>query len=212
MGFSWPLAFTPGIITTLGVDCHTNNTSSILSQVRSAVQLARLRVAVAETDNGSGAGAPRRIHRELRSGTREAFNAATIGGARAVLLGDSIGSIKEGKLADLVVFDAAASPGMSCVAESDPLTAVVRHSDVRDVEAVMVDGVWRKKGGRLCPVAVDGEAGGGELDWSAVGDKLLESQRAIQQRQQGLNMEKAREALVAMFRIDESRLVGKPRS
>ncbi|KAH7142014.1 hypothetical protein EDB81DRAFT_691484 [Dactylonectria macrodidyma] len=207
MGFGWPLAFARGINFTFGVDCHSNNTSSILGLARSALQMARQRDAVTEMDGADGA--PHRMNLQLRGSTQEAFNAATINGARAVLLGDQIGSIKEGKLADLVIFDAAGSLGMSCVAESDPLTAVVRHSDGRDVEAVIIDGVWRKKHGKICPVTVEGTKDA--LEWPSIRDKLLESQRAIQQRQKSLNMDKAKEALIAMFRIDKGNLIEKPR-
>lgn len=207
MGFGWPVAFTHGASTTLGVDCHTSSTSSILSLARSASHMARQRDAVAETDGGDGA--PRRMHLQPRGSTLEAFNAATINGARAVLLSDQIGSIKEGKLADLVIFDAAGSLGMSCVSESDPLVAVVRHSDVRDVEGVIVDGVWRKKNGKICPVRV--EDTGDALEWPDIRDKLLQSQSDIKQRQKDLNMDKARDALIAMFHIDKSKLIEKPR-
>ncbi|KAK7425522.1 hypothetical protein QQZ08_007963 [Neonectria magnoliae] len=207
MGFGWPLAFSPGINFTFGVDCHTNNTSSILGLARSALQMARQRDAVAEMDGADGA--PHRMNLQLRGSTQEAFNAATINGARAVLLGDQIGSIKEGKLADLVIFDAAGSLTMSCVAESDPLTAVVRHSDGRDVEAVIIDGVWRKKHGKICPVTV--KETGHTLEWPSIRDKLLESQRGIQRRQKDLNIDKAKEALVGMFRIEKASLVEKPR-
>lgn len=203
MGFGWPLAFTPGINYTLGVDCHTNNTSSILSLARSALQLARHQNTVKEIEGAEGA--PQRMNLRPVGSNQDAFNAATIRGARAVLLGDEIGSIKEGKLADLVVFDAAGSVAMSCVAESDPLTAVVRHSDSGDIEAVMIDGIWRKKDGKLCPVTV--QETGSSMAWPAIREKLLASQRDIQERQKSLNVDKAKEAMVAMFQIDESKLV-----
>lgn len=207
MGFGWPIAFTPGIKTTLGVDCHTSSTSSILSLARSASNMARQRDAVAETQGGEGA--PRRLYLQPSGSTTEAFNAATINGARAVLLGDKIGSIEEGKMADLVIFDAVGSLTMSCVSESDPLTAVVRHSDVRDIEGVIIDGVWRKKNGKISPVTV--KETGEMLEWPEIRQKLLGSQRDIQERQRNLNMDKAREALTAMFHIDSRNLVRGPR-
>lgn len=198
MGFGWPIAFTPGINYSFGVDCHTNNTSSILSLARSALQMARQRDSLAHVEKGEMA-------LTLAGSAEEAFNAATIRAARAVQLGDSIGSIAEGKLADLVVFDTLSSPSMSCVAESDPLTAVVRHSDIRDVEAVMVDGVWRKTDGKLCPVVVEGT--NETLGWAQVRNKLQESQNQILEKQKSLNMDKAKQALVAMFRIDQAKLI-----
>ncbi|KAH8890363.1 Metallo-dependent hydrolase [Thozetella sp. PMI_491] len=197
MGLGWPLGFEDGINTTIGVDCHSNNTSSILSLARSTLQLARLKQTV-------GHGESDQLHLKLRGSTEAAFNAATIAGARAVQLGDQIGSIQEGKLADLVIFDAAASPSMSCVAESDALTAVLRHSDLRDIEAVIIDGIWRKKGGKLTPVIA--EKTGEHLSWDALRVKLRDSQRDIQQRRSGLNFEKATAAALAMFQIDQSKL------
>lgn len=116
-------------------------------------------------------GAPYRMHLQLRASTQKAFHAATINGARAVLLGDQIGSLRESKLTDLVIFDVAGSLAMSCVAESDP---VVRHSDARDLEAVIIDGVWRKKYGKVCPITV--KETGDALEWPSIRDKLLESQ------------------------------------
>lgn len=205
MGFSWSLCFRPGLKTTLGVDCHSSSTSSILSLARAASHMARQRDAVAETKDGQGEGAPAHMHLTPSGSTQEAFNAATINGARAVLLGDQIGSIKEGKLADLVIFDAPGSLSMSCVAESDPLVAVVRHSDVRDIEGVIVDGKWRKKDGQICPVAI--AESGKELRWPGIRDELLRSQRDIQQRQKGLNLAKAKEAIIGMFHIDKNSLI-----
>ncbi|KIW84032.1 hypothetical protein Z517_03278 [Fonsecaea pedrosoi CBS 271.37] len=198
MGFGWPIAFHPGVNFSFGVDCHTNNTSSILGLARSALQMARQQGNLPNVEQGAMA-------LTLRGSAEEAFNAATIRAARAVQLGDKIGSLAEGKLADLVVFDTLHSTGMSCVADSDPLTAVVRHSDVRDVEAVMIDGVWRKKDGKLRPVTVEGT--NETLEWSHVRTKLRDSAGQIAEKQKGLNMDKAKEALIAMFRIDRSKLV-----
>lgn len=94
---------------------------------------------------------------------------------------------------------------MSCVSESDPLAAVVRHSDVRDVEGVLVDGFWRKKNGKMCPMTV--KETGDTLEWPAVRDRLLQSQSDIQQRQKDSNTYKAREALIAMFRTYRRNLI-----
>lgn len=68
MGFGWPVAFVPGVNTTLGVDCHTSSTSSILSLARSESNMARQRDAVAEMDGG--AGAPLRMHLQPRGSTQ----------------------------------------------------------------------------------------------------------------------------------------------
>ncbi|KFY08541.1 hypothetical protein V491_08426, partial [Pseudogymnoascus sp. VKM F-3775] len=77
---------------------------------------------------------------KLATSAREAFNLATVGGAKAVGMGDRIGRVREGYLADLVVVDGR-SPGMVGVSGWDPVVAVVGHSGIRDVETVIVDGV-----------------------------------------------------------------------
>lgn len=200
MGFGWPIAFTPGVNFSFGVDCHSNNSASILVQARQALQQARQSAHLPNVQEG-------KMALKLQGSTEEAFNAATIRAARAVQMEDKIGSIKEGKLADLVIFDTLNSTGMSCVAESDPLTAVLRHSDTKDIEAVMIGGVWRKKGGKLLPVTI--EETGEILTWLEVRENLKESQRQIFERQRNLNMDKAREALIEMFRINRTNLIEK---
>jgi cytosine/adenosine deaminase-related metal-dependent hydrolase len=61
----------------------------------------------------------------------------------------------KGKKADVVVFDAG-TPSMLCATEQDPVVAVLRFSDVRDIDMVMVDGVIRKEGGKLTDVDAEG--------------------------------------------------------
>lgn len=197
MGFGWPIAFSPGINYSFGVDCHSNNTSSILQLARSALQMARQKAALPLIEKGQSP-------LGLRGSTEEAFNAATIQGARAVQMGDQIGSIKEGKFADLVIFDTLDSLGISCVAESDPLTAVLRHSEVSDVEGVIIDGFWRKRAGKLTPVP---QKTGELLSWEQVRTELERSRKEIAEREKSLNMEKAKESLTMMFGIDPKILV-----
>ncbi|MCM3886714.1 amidohydrolase family protein [Frankia sp. R82] len=62
---------------------------------------------------------------------------ATLGGARALGLEDTIGSLEVGKAADLVLF-AEASPSMAFV--HDPYQAVVYCAGPRDIAGVWVDG------------------------------------------------------------------------
>lgn len=80
-----------------------------------------------------------------------AFNLATIRGAAAMKMSDRIGSIKVGKLADLVIFDAN-SPAMVCGALEEPVAAIMLHSSPADVDTVIVDGIVRKEGGKLLDV------------------------------------------------------------
>jgi 5-methylthioadenosine/S-adenosylhomocysteine deaminase len=70
---------------------------------------------------------------------------ATIDGARCLGMEAEIGSIEEGKRADLVVFDPKRSP--KAVPLHNPASTVVYSSSDRNVEAVMVDGRMLIEGG-----------------------------------------------------------------
>lgn len=204
MGMGFPVALDPDIVYgSLGADCHTNNSASILSRARTLLLLARQQRNAELLDQG-------KYPATLRASTQRVFNLATIDGARAVGMGDVIGSIREGKLADLVVFDAgpANSPGMLCASEFDPVTAVVRHSDVRDIEVVIVDGKVRKREGRL--VGVDGKHGNTNktkrtMEWSEIAREVVKSQREVQNRIDALDVKKGEELLVKMLHIDLSK-------
>ena len=152
-GMGCPVASEPALKaqktanTSLGIDCHTNDPSFIPLQARMLLQLTRVErnaEIVGEGNYPSG---------NVTGTTEEVFNLATIGGARCLGLEDEIGSIKVGKKADLVIFDAPNSVGILSAAEFDPVVAVVRFSEAADIEYVIVNGVVRQKEGKL--VATD---------------------------------------------------------
>ena len=77
---------------------------------------------------------------------------ATIDGARAMGLGDEIGSIEPGKRADLVAFDFRRPHLVPCV---NPVGNLVHVAQGRDVEHVWVDGVQVVEGGRPTQADLD---------------------------------------------------------
>ena len=196
MGMGWPRALDKGVHGSLGIDCHTNNSSSILIQARMLLQQIRQR-------DGQASLAKRVAQLKPTETTEHAFNLATIEGARAVGMENEIGSIKKGKKADLVIFDPTNSPSMLCSVEWDPLIAVLRHSDIRDIDTVIVGGVVRKEGGKILPVKVDGS----DLPYNEVAKSTFESRNAVQQRIDGTSWDKGREMIVRMWHVDESKLV-----
>ncbi len=134
MGMGNPMCFREGCTdnSSLGIDCHSNNSSSIPSQMRVALQSERARgndVIIAQG----------KYLRSLNVSVQDAFKLGTIQGARAIRMDDMLGSIEAGKLADLVIFDGQ-TPGMICAAEADPVAAIVLHSSIRDIDTVIVDG------------------------------------------------------------------------
>lgn len=81
------------------------------------------------------------------------FEAATIGGARALGLEDELGSLEAGKRADVVIFDLM-RPHL--VPHGNPLGTLVHTGQGRDVETVIVNGEVVVEDGR--PVKVDLDA------------------------------------------------------
>lgn len=167
----------PGIndICSLGVDCHSATSSSLVNEMRQVLQMARGRDSEEHIQNG-------RRPADVRRKTAEVFNMGTIHGARALRMDGDIGSIKVSKKADLVLFDAL-SPSMYCAAQHDPVLAIVLHSSIRDVDTVIVDGQIRKRGGKLLPVGIasrgqdDFKETGAVVEWTEVADRVLQMQK-----------------------------------
>ncbi len=80
-------------------------------------------------------------------GVRDALRAATVGGALAAGLPDSVGALVAGAKADLTVISL---DRMRPVASH--LGAVVAYASAADVDTVVVDGILRKSGGELVGV------------------------------------------------------------
>ena len=112
---------TLGIDVGIGVDgAASNDSADLLQAIKSAAMLARVH------------------HRQATAmSAREAFEMATIGGARALRMADRIGSLEPGKAADLVVLDGD-SPALANV--HDPFQALVWVAGSREVKEVWVDG------------------------------------------------------------------------
>ena len=174
--------------------------------MRLALQSERARYNQAFLDQGKNPRVP-------NVSAEQAYNLGTILGARAVGMEKEIGSLAVGKLADVVIFDAT-SPSMICAAEQDPVAAIVLHASVRDVEMVIVDGVFRKEGGKTLPVSVEREIaglGGGEgkvdVGWEGVVKELLKSRGGIEEKIAKLDFGKVREGMIGMMQVDESNVV-----
>ena len=75
-----------------------------------------------------------------------ALKMATINGARALGLGDQIGSLEPGKKADLIMIDLERSHLTPCF---NPVSLMVYTARGSDVAAVMVNGKWLVKEGRV---------------------------------------------------------------
>ncbi|MGE2814253.1 amidohydrolase family protein [Mycobacterium heidelbergense] len=107
--------------------------------------------------------------------SKQALSWATVEGARALGLTDSVGRLEPGMQADLVVIDARA---LNLWPAHDPIAAAL-HASLANIEAVMIAGVWRKRGHSLIEVDLDDVRG--RLVES--GDRLLRARQAGDARQ-----------------------------
>jgi cytosine/adenosine deaminase-related metal-dependent hydrolase len=119
-----------GIPVSLGTDTSPHD---MFMEMRTAALLSKL----TERDAASGL-------------AREVFDAATLGGARA-LRRDDLGRLAPGARADIVLVDLA-RPHLAPAAAHDPVKALVYCARGTDVDTVIVDGRVRVRDGQLCQV------------------------------------------------------------
>jgi cytosine/adenosine deaminase-related metal-dependent hydrolase len=136
-------ALNKGVKVGLGVDCTSIVSGDLFSAMRHCLQSERGRIH-AKLWNEKGKGA-----RYVRPRAEDILRVATLGGAEAVHLDDEIGSIEEGKRADLIVVRTD-TPAM-CGADQvpDPIRPFVFNASVADVDMVIVDGRILKENGRV---------------------------------------------------------------
>lgn len=190
-------------LTCLGADCHSCGPVSMMHQMQMALASDR-------GSQNSKTFAEGHYPKKVRATVQKAFNLATIKAARAINMDKDIGSIAVGKLADLVIFDTT-SPSISCAAEHDPLTAIVRHAGVREIETVIIGGRVRKHHGTLENVHLaEGREAGFDvkhealdwkdgLSWKEVAKELSRSRSEIEGRIDKVNKELAKEKLIGMM-------------
>jgi cytosine/adenosine deaminase-related metal-dependent hydrolase len=183
-----------------GVDCHSNQSGSIISEARIGLQDARMHF----HENLLGKTA-RKLPESLS--VEATFNLATIKGAEAVRMEKDIGRIAEGYKADLVVFDGL-TPAMVCAAQYDPVAAIILHSSPADIDLVMADGVVRKKDGAILPVDVDALAKeavpAASLTWKEIARETMKSREAIVKQADEVNVAEGVAALEKIWHLDES--------
>ncbi|KAJ5804845.1 hypothetical protein N7474_010732 [Penicillium riverlandense] len=191
----------------LGIDCHSNNSGDMVSQMRLALQHER-------SDRNEKVIAHGKKTVSLNLFVQDVFRLATVQGARAIHMEDKLGSIEVGKFADLVIFDGN-SPGMVCASEEDPVAAIVLHSSVRDIDTVIVDGHIRKRGGKLRSVEIDPSMTDvtipkQNVEWNQVAKELISSRGRIQVAmvKAGANEpERLTKAFTKLAHLDERKFV-----
>ncbi|KAK4934757.1 hypothetical protein LTR10_024061 [Elasticomyces elasticus] len=122
----------------LGIDTQWTFSGDILLQARLWLQYVRGHQSTEILKRGH-------IPNQTPMSVMDAFLLATRNGGRA-LHRDDIGVLKVGAKADIVCFDGR-SPNM--LGWTDPVAAVVLHSNIADIKHVMIGGQFRKRNGKL---------------------------------------------------------------
>ncbi|TVY63538.1 5-methylthioadenosine/S-adenosylhomocysteine deaminase [Fusarium oxysporum f. sp. cubense] len=169
----WHLLFEPGLITALGADCHCLTSSSLMQAARTALLFSRLQKTLELKEKGQKVDM-------FDHTSHDVFNKATIEAARAVGLESEIGSIAVGKRADILVFSRDQSLAFGASAREEPVAAIVTYSEARDIEAVLVNGCFRKRDGKMVPVMKDGK----DIGLDQVLKELDQSQKNIRQKRE----------------------------
>ncbi|KAB1141544.1 amidohydrolase family protein [Streptomyces luteolifulvus] len=142
MGHGWPpvmKAIEHGLRPSLSIDVVTTVPGDMFTQIRAAFSTERARV------NAECWQADVPVPDTMLT-ARQMLEAATRNGAHVAGLEHRTGSLTPGKRADVVAIDATA---LNVAPLHDPAAAVTLSADVSNVETVLVDGVIRKRDGRL---------------------------------------------------------------
>lgn len=142
MGHGWPpvaKAIEHGLRPSLSIDVVTTVPGDMFTQIRAAFGAERARV------NAECWQADIPVPGTMLT-ARQMLEIATVNGAHVAGLEHRTGSLTPGKRADVVAIDATA---LNVAPLIDPVAAVTLSADVSNVETVIVDGVVRKRDGRL---------------------------------------------------------------
>jgi 5-methylthioadenosine/S-adenosylhomocysteine deaminase len=142
MGHGWPpimKAVEYGLRPSLSIDVVTTAPGDMFTQMRSAFGCERARV------NEIAWQANTEVPETMLT-ARQMLEMATINGARVAGVEDRAGSLTPGKKADVVLIDAGA---LNVAPVIDPVAAVVNSADVSNVDTVIINGVVRKRDGKL---------------------------------------------------------------
>lgn len=142
MGHGWPpvmKAIEYGLRPSLSIDVVTTVPGDMFTQIRAAFGAERARV------NADCWKANLPVPETMLT-ARQMLEIATRNGAHVAGLEDRTGSLTPGKRADVVAIDATA---LNVAPVHDAAAAVTLSADVSNVDTVLVDGVIRKRDGRL---------------------------------------------------------------
>lgn len=148
MGMGIPVtnrALAVGLRPTIGIDIVSDYSGDMFAQMRILLQTARAMDNQKTLDAG-------RMPAQIDLKVADAFDFATIDGARALGLGAQVGSLEVGKQADIILVR---QDGIHHAPRTpDPVAALVLQARPSDIDSVFVAGEARKRHGRLVGIDI----------------------------------------------------------
>ena len=134
-----------GIPIGLGTDDYFHNMNDLLREQRNGQAIRGNKI-------GGYLGMINSSRRTTRPSFYKMLELSTIGGAKALGLQDEIGSLEEGKKADLITFNLM-NPYITPT--RDPITSVFLYATPGDIDNVICDGKKKKKENKLTTVELN---------------------------------------------------------
>jgi cytosine/adenosine deaminase-related metal-dependent hydrolase len=141
MGHGWPpvvKAMQYGLRPSFSIDVVTTVPGDMFTQMRAGFGAERARVNAVYWERNEPA--------EGLLTAEQMLTMATVNGAHVAGIERRTGSLTPGKKADIVLLDARA---LNMAPMMDPVAAITLCADVSNVDTVLVDGVVRKRSGKL---------------------------------------------------------------
>lgn len=134
-----------GMKPSIGADIVSFNSGDLLEQARLALQLQR-------GLNNEAIFASGRIPKTISPSVEDAFMFATGNGAAVLGMSKEVGSLRQGKQADIVIMS---QDGIGNIPPATPVASIVLQSRPGDIDSVIVAGKFRKRGGWLIDIDLE---------------------------------------------------------
>jgi len=139
--FAYQVAVDHGLAPALGIDLDTAFGSDMFGEMHALFHQQRAAMRYRRFRGETNVAAP--------IGVEEVLRAATVNGARAAGIADRVGTLTPGKQADLIMVR---TDGAAVFPVTNAFGTIVQAVERSDVDTVMVDGVIRKRDGKLIGV------------------------------------------------------------
>lgn len=169
----------------LGIDIVSGFSGDMFAQMRLMLQSMRYLHGEQENAGRHPSNMGRKLPGSLRYPAAKMLEYATLGGATCIGLENEIGSLTPGKKADVIL---TRLNSINTAPVRDPVAALVYYATANDIDSVWINGVPRKRGGRLL----------GE-EWTGLERRIQASRDAIDERFARIDSDAMRQAWAPLW-------------